>query len=218
MGSSSVAAVKHRSATAQRRRQLFEEAVAVIARDCARDLQIDAVARAIATSRRQLQRVFAEVGETSFREVLQMTRMTEARRLLRDELRIKDVARAVGYPEQAQFSKAFRRETDMSPREFRNLARRLGPLVHVGIRPHAPSASGPQETSSALGGQLWLHGLLDAPALVYSQIKGLGSSLKSGSTSPSDITNAAGGLDSLKSSAQGAGANIQDRNAPMPGG
>lgn len=146
--------IKHRAATAQRRQQLFEEAVEVIARDYARDLQIDAVGRAIATSRRQLQRVFAEVGQTSFREILQSTRMSEARRLLSaDDLRIKDVARAVGYPEQAQFSKAFRRETGMSPREFRDLAAR---------------ASARQEQSTTLGRQLWLHSdvnhAVDAPA------------------------------------------------------
>ena len=43
-----------------------------------------AVAHSIATSRRQLQRVFGEQG-TSFREELQRVRMTRAAELLRDE-------------------------------------------------------------------------------------------------------------------------------------
>lgn len=51
---------------------------------------------------------------------------------------------------------------------------------------------------------------------VLAKIQGLGSSLKSGSASSSDITGAAGSLDSLKSTAAGAGAKIQDRSAPVP--
>jgi AraC-like DNA-binding protein len=120
----------------------------VIARDYARDLHIDAVGRAIATSRRQLQRVFAEVGETSFREILQATRIKEARRLLSsDEMRIKEVARAVGYPQQAQFSKAFRREVGMSPREFRHLDRRSRPF---GIRTLDPLRPAPRARRNRL--------------------------------------------------------------------
>jgi AraC-like DNA-binding protein len=117
--------LKHRDGTAERRQQLFREAVDVIVRDYSRDLQIDDVGRAVAASRRQLQRVFAEVGGTSFRELLQATRMTEARRLLeRDGVRIQEVAAAVGYQQAAQFTKAFRRECGVAPREFRKRARR----------------------------------------------------------------------------------------------
>jgi hypothetical protein len=53
---------------------------------------------------------------------------------------------------------------------------------------------------------------------VLAKIQGLGSSLKNGSASSSDITGAGGSLDSLKSTAAGAGANIKDRTAPVPGG
>ena len=57
-----------RQATRQRRRAVFEEAVQVIERKYATDLDLDALAREIATSRRQLQRVFAEHGATTFSE------------------------------------------------------------------------------------------------------------------------------------------------------
>ena len=56
-----------RSGTVLRRRALFEEAVEIIEREYASDLELDAVARRLATSRRQLQRAFAEAGQTSFR-------------------------------------------------------------------------------------------------------------------------------------------------------
>jgi AraC-like DNA-binding protein len=117
--------LRHRNGTAERRQQLFRDAVAVIVRDYSRDLQIDDVGRAVAASRRQLQRVFAEVGGTSFRELLQATRMAEARRLLEcDGVRIQEVAAAVGYQQPAQFTKAFRRECGVAPREFRKRALR----------------------------------------------------------------------------------------------
>jgi len=56
-----------RSGTVIRRRALFEEAVEIIEREYATDLELDVVARRLATSRRQLQRAFAEAGQTSFR-------------------------------------------------------------------------------------------------------------------------------------------------------
>ena len=109
-----------RQGTADRRRELYRDALAVIARDYANDLQIDDVARAVACSRRQMQRVFADVGGTSFRELLARARMCEARRLLAlQELQIQEVAARVGYHQPAQFAKSFRRHYGIAPRTYR---------------------------------------------------------------------------------------------------
>ena len=115
-----------RQSTLQRRRALFHEAVAAIERDYAdKDLSLDSVARSIATSRRQLQRVFGE-RQTSFRRELQRVRMTRAADLLRDTaLPVAAVARAVGYRQPAQFSKAFRRHHGHPPSELRGATRSL---------------------------------------------------------------------------------------------
>jgi AraC family transcriptional regulator, regulatory protein of adaptative response / methylphosphotriester-DNA alkyltransferase methyltransferase len=109
-----------RQATRQRRSALFEEALTVIRRDFAdEDLSLAKVARSIATSRRQLQRVFGE-HDTSFRTELQRVRMARAADLLRQErLPVSSVARAVGYRQAAQFSKAFRRHHGLSPSALR---------------------------------------------------------------------------------------------------
>ena len=105
-----------RQATRQRRRAVFEEAVQVIESKYATDLDLDALAREIATSRRQLQRVFAEVGETSFREYLAKVRMRHAARLLREgAIPVREVAQSVGYRQPAQFAKAFRRHHGAPP-------------------------------------------------------------------------------------------------------
>jgi AraC family transcriptional regulator, regulatory protein of adaptative response / methylphosphotriester-DNA alkyltransferase methyltransferase len=78
-------------------------------------LSLAALAHSIATSRRQLQRVFAEHG-TSFRKELQRARMVHAAKLLsQDRLPVATVARAVGYRQAAQFSKAFRRHHGHPP-------------------------------------------------------------------------------------------------------
>ena len=112
-----------RQTTRQRRRAVFEEAVQVIESKYATDLDLDALAREIATSRRQLQRVFAEVGETSFREYLAKVRMRHAARLLREgAIPVREVAQSVGYRQPAQFAKAFRRHHGAPPSSLRGRA------------------------------------------------------------------------------------------------
>jgi AraC family transcriptional regulator of adaptative response / methylphosphotriester-DNA alkyltransferase methyltransferase len=99
----------------------------VIAQDFGNeDLSLTTVARTIATSRRQLQRAFAESGGTSFRSELQRVRMARAAALLRDgSVSVQAVASAVGYRQAAQFAKAFRRHHGAPPSAFRGRAERL---------------------------------------------------------------------------------------------
>ena len=109
-----------RDGTAARREELYREAVDLIARDYARDLQLEGVARELATSRRQLQRAFAEVGGTSFRDELARVRMHHARALLAtDGIPVRTVAARVGYHQPAQFAKSFRRHHGQAPSTFR---------------------------------------------------------------------------------------------------
>jgi AraC family transcriptional regulator of adaptative response / methylphosphotriester-DNA alkyltransferase methyltransferase len=112
-----------RQSTLERRRTLFEEAAEVIEAEFARDLSLDEVALRIAASRRQLQRSFAEAGNTTFRAYLQEVRMARAAELLRSgALPVNRVASAVGYRQPAQFAKAFRRHHGTAPSAFRATA------------------------------------------------------------------------------------------------
>ena len=80
----------------------------------------EALARRIATSRRQLQRAFAEVGHTSFRGHLAAVRMCRALELLRaGRAPVREVAMTVGYRQPAQFAKAFRRHHGIPPSSLR---------------------------------------------------------------------------------------------------
>jgi AraC family transcriptional regulator of adaptative response / methylphosphotriester-DNA alkyltransferase methyltransferase len=113
-----------RDGTAERREQLYAEAIDLISRDYARDLQLEGVARTLATSRRQLQRAFSEVGNTSFRDELARVRMHHARALLAsDGIPVRTVASSVGYHQPAQFAKSFRRHHGEAPSSYRKQSR-----------------------------------------------------------------------------------------------
>jgi AraC-like DNA-binding protein len=108
-----------RPGTLHRRRELFEEAAAIIALEYPDRLQLEGVARRLASSPRQLQRGFAEAGETSFRSYLREVRIERAAELLRDGWPVGEAARAVGYSQPAHFAKAYRRERGRLPRSER---------------------------------------------------------------------------------------------------
>jgi transcriptional regulator GlxA family with amidase domain len=116
-----------RPSTVQRRGDLYREARAVIARRYGDEqLSLASVAHEIATSRRQLQRAFAEAGGTSFSRELQRIRMARAAQLLLDgTLAVQDVAATVGYRQAAQFAKVFRRHHGVAPSSFRRGASQL---------------------------------------------------------------------------------------------
>jgi two-component system response regulator YesN len=110
-----------RDGTAERRQALYEEAKEIIRNEYPSDLELDAVARRLATSRRQLQRSFAEIGNTSFRTYVARVRMQRALELLQGgTLPVRDVAASVGYRQPAQFAKTFRRHHGAPPSSFRS--------------------------------------------------------------------------------------------------
>jgi AraC family transcriptional regulator of adaptative response / methylphosphotriester-DNA alkyltransferase methyltransferase len=113
-----------RDGTVERRKALFEEAKEIIRREYPQDLELDQVARRLATSRRQLQRSFAEIGNTSFRSYVAEVRMQRALELLQDgSMPVRDVASSVGYRQPAQFAKTFRRHHGRPPSSFRREGR-----------------------------------------------------------------------------------------------
>ncbi|MBV9214526.1 MAG: helix-turn-helix transcriptional regulator [Actinobacteria bacterium] len=121
-----------RPGTANRRRALFEEAAEIIEREYPKDLELDDVARRLATSRRQLQRAFAEAGATTFRTHVAYVRMRNALDLLNEgSLPVREVAARVGYRQAAQFAKTFRRHHGRPPSTFRGAGRRRAGGAHA---------------------------------------------------------------------------------------
>ena len=110
----------HRPATIRHRTSLYEDATAIVEAEYAADLSLDDIARRVASSRRQLQRAYAEIGRTTFRDHLTRVRMEKAAELLTGRgLTVREVAHRVGYRQPAQFAKAFRRHQGVAPSDFR---------------------------------------------------------------------------------------------------
>jgi len=109
-----------RLTTIRLRTSLFEEATAIVDLEYGSDLSLDEIARRVASSRRQLQRAYAEIGQTTFRDHLTRVRMEKAAELLSARgLTVREVAHRVGYRQPAQFAKAFRRHLGVAPSDYR---------------------------------------------------------------------------------------------------
>ncbi len=116
-----------RPATIRHRTSLYDDAVAIVEGEFASDLSLDDIARRVASSRRQLQRAYAEIGRTTFREHLTAVRMDRAADMLQGRgLTVREVAHRVGYRQPAQFAKAFRRHHGLAPSDFRASRRFVG--------------------------------------------------------------------------------------------
>ncbi len=115
-----------RPETAASRQRLYLLTRVVIRRHYRQELTLEEVARALASSPRQLQRAYSQFGEMSFREDLLARRMAVAAELLVEQrsIPVADVARLVGYRHAPHFARTFRRRYGMSPARFREAARR----------------------------------------------------------------------------------------------
>lgn len=123
-----------RPATIRHRQSLFEDAARIVQAEYGSDLSLDTIARRVAASRRQVQRAFAESGNTTFRDYLTRVRMEQAAELLSsNRLTVREVAQRVGYRQPAQFAKAFRRHRGRAPSAYRT-------QLAAGIRPQREAA------------------------------------------------------------------------------
>lgn len=113
-----------RPATIRHRTSIYEDATRIVEQEYHADLSLDDIAARIASSRRQLQRAYAEIGQTTFRDQLTRVRMDRAAEMLATfPLTVREVAQRVGYRQPAQFAKAFRRHHGVAPSEYRTANR-----------------------------------------------------------------------------------------------
>lgn len=110
-----------RSETFSARRRLYLLARVTVARHYRRELTLEVLARALASSPRQLQRAYEQFGETTFREDLTDRRMAAAAELLCEQrsIPVRDVARLVGYRQGSHFARVFRRRYGLAPAVYR---------------------------------------------------------------------------------------------------
>jgi AraC-like DNA-binding protein len=100
---------------------LYLQARVVITRHYRAPLTLDAVARALASSPRQITRAFAHCGEVGFHEELNTRRLNVAAQLLIEQpaIAVRDVARLVGFRQASHFARAFRSRYGLTPAAFR---------------------------------------------------------------------------------------------------
>jgi AraC family transcriptional regulator, regulatory protein of adaptative response / methylphosphotriester-DNA alkyltransferase methyltransferase len=112
------------ASTLSSRRRLYLLARVVVMRHYRQPLTLAEVARALASSPRELQRAYAQFGETTFREDLRARRTSVGAQLLVQQrsIPVAYVARLVGYGDGPHFARAFRRRYGLSPARFREAA------------------------------------------------------------------------------------------------
>jgi AraC-like DNA-binding protein len=140
------------------RRRLYISARAVVDRHYHRRLTLPVVARALASSPRQLQRAYAQFGEITFQEELVARRMAAAAQLLVEQpaIAVRDVGRLVGYRQAPHFASAFRRRYGLSPAQFRAVGRRAlqtAERSEIGQSCSAPSGPGRSASTRSAPGR-----------------------------------------------------------------
>lgn len=110
-----------RTETVAARERVYLLARVVVSRHYRQDLTLEQVARAVCSSPRQVQRAYAQFGDSTFAEDLLARRMSVAAQLLLEQrsIRVADVARLVGYSDGSHFARAFKRRYGRSPACFR---------------------------------------------------------------------------------------------------
>jgi AraC-like DNA-binding protein len=103
---------------------LIDRALALVERNFARDLCDDEVARQLGLSTSHFRYLFRQATGKPFHQYVIQARMERARQmLLRDDVRVSEVARAVGYGSAAHFSRVFTRLYSVSPSAIRQARR-----------------------------------------------------------------------------------------------
>ncbi len=109
-----------RPSTFGERRRLYLLARVTVQRYYRSELTVASVAKALAISPRQLQRIYAQFGDTTFHDDLVGRRLEAAARLLSTpSITVREVAQRVGFHQSPHFARAFRRRYGVSPSTYR---------------------------------------------------------------------------------------------------
>ena len=88
-----------------------------------RGITLNQLAEMVYLSPSYLSRIFTKETGNSFNDYLNAVRINKAKSLLKyNDLRVADVANAVGFDDQSYFTKVFRRITGVTPVKYRLLA------------------------------------------------------------------------------------------------
>lgn len=107
--------------SASRQSELVERAQQFMRDNLDRDLALDEIAYAVRLSAGHLNKLFREYAGTTVIEFLNAERVVHARRLLLEsDLRVHQIATSVGYNSARSFIRAFKRQTGITPAQYRS--------------------------------------------------------------------------------------------------
>lgn len=100
--------------------RMISKAMDYIGKHFSENITLQALAKEVSLNPSYLSRVFKQVTGKSFKEYLNNVRIEEAKRLIRyTDYPLLDIAIAVGYDSQSYFSQIFKKETGLTPNQFR---------------------------------------------------------------------------------------------------
>ncbi|MCL2841129.1 MAG: response regulator [Defluviitaleaceae bacterium] len=100
--------------------QLFDTIIRYIKNNLAESISISKVCKEFGVSQTMLSRMFRKNLDTSFNNYITVTRINQAKQLMKsnENTFIKDIALQVGYTDQFYFSRIFRTVTGTSPKQY----------------------------------------------------------------------------------------------------
>lgn len=101
------------------KRRIVEDVVEYIRQNLSRRLSLNEVAAAFGFSPNYLSQLFAKYADRGFVETITQEKIAAAKAMMADEeLKIYEIAERLGYENAFYFSKVFKKETGLSPREY----------------------------------------------------------------------------------------------------
>lgn len=102
--------------------KLVEKVKKYINENYSEDITLNSMAEYVSLSPYYLSRIFNKIEGINFKDYIIKVRMENSKKMLREaNLSIKEIANKVGYIDQNYFSKAFKRYTGRTPKEYINL-------------------------------------------------------------------------------------------------
>ena len=111
---------KERPSTSQKKHALMEQITAFVDDNLTEKLTLKVIATYCNVSVSTVTQLFQKKASTTFHDFVTQRRMEMARKLIREDMPLEQVGKAVGYRDHSTFYRAFRRYFEVSPREYRS--------------------------------------------------------------------------------------------------